>query len=444
MKLNSVMKFHRGARLERIALAAALSASLAIACPLAASAVTITGSVNNGTTEKVSAGEPVTLIALGQGMQEVGHTKTDAAGRFSVDAPDSGMHLIRVDHQSVAYFQPVPPNTSSVNVQVFDVAPAVAGVGTEANVMRMETDAQGLRVVQNIFVKNGSAPPRTQFSNHSYEIYLPPGAQIEGSAAMGPGSMPVQSSPIPLAEKGLYAFSFPLRPGETQFQLSYHLPYPGSFSFTPRMATAVANFVVILPKSMTFKAGPGVSFQLLQEEVNAQTFLVRDVAAAQPLSFAVSGSGVMPRDSKAAGSQAGAGPDTAQGAAAPDSSSPSSSSTDTRPGIGLGNPIDTPDPLDKYKWWILGGLAVIFAIAAALFLRRPANEPTAPLASAQPVASAPIAAAATAFPGNVLLTALKEELFALESDRVQGRLSDADYGDLKSALELVLRRALSR
>jgi hypothetical protein len=256
--------------------------------------------------------------------------------------------------------------------------------------------------------------------------------------------MPVQSSPIPLAEKGLYAFSFPLRPGETQFQLSYHLPYPGSFSFTPRMATAVANFVVILPKSMTFKAGPGVSFQLLQEEVNAQTFLVRDVAAAQPLSFAVSGSGVMPRDSAAAGNQAGAGQEAAQGAATPDTSSPGSSSTDTRPGIGLGNPIDTPDPLDKYKWWILGGLAVIFAIAAAIFLRRPANEPMAPLAAAQPVASAPVAAAATVFSGNLLLTALKEELFALESDRVQGRLSDADYGDLKSALELVLRRALSR
>jgi hypothetical protein len=438
MKLNSVMMFHRGARLERIALAAALCAALAVACPLAASAVAITGSVNNGTTEKVSAGEPVTLIALGQGMQEIGHTKTDAVGRFAVDASDSGMHLIRVDHQGVAYFQQVPPNTSSVNVQVFDVAPAVAGVGTEANVMRMETDAQGLKVVQNFFVKNGSAPPRTQFSNHSYEIYLPPGAQIEGSAALGPGSMPVQSSPVPLAEKGLYAFSFPLRPGETQFQLSYHLPYPGSFSFTPRMATAVANFVVILPKTMTFKAGTGVSFQPLQEDVNAQTFLVRDVAAAQSLSFAVSGSGVMPRDSAAAGQEA------AQGAAAPDSSSPGSSSTDTRPGIGLGNPIDTPDPLDKYKWWILGGLAVIFAIAAAFFLRRPANEPMAPLAAAQPVASAPVAAAATAFSGNLLLTALKEELFALETDRVQGRLSDADYGDLKSALELVLRRALSR
>jgi hypothetical protein len=45
---------------------------------------------------------------------------------------------------------------------------------------------------------------------------------------------------------------------------------------------------------------------------------------------------------------------------------------------------------------------------------------------------------------NSLLAALKDELFAIETDRVQGKLSDSDYVELKSALELVLRRALSR
>jgi hypothetical protein len=38
------------------------------------------------------------------------------------------------------------------------------------------------------------------------------------------------------------------------------------------------------------------------------------------------------------------------------------------------------------------------------------------------------------------LTALKNELVTLETDRVQGRVSEAEYGELKSALELTLRR----
>jgi hypothetical protein len=37
---------------------------------------------------------------------------------------------------------------------------------------------------------------------------------------------------------------------------------------------------------------------------------------------------------------------------------------DTRPGGGLGVPIDTPDPLNKYKWWILGAITLVFAVGA--------------------------------------------------------------------------------
>jgi hypothetical protein len=43
-----------------------------------------------------------------------------------------------------------------------------------------------------------------------------------------------------------------------------------------------------------------------------------------------------------------------------------------------------------------------------------------------------------------LLTALKEELFALETDRLEGKLSEPEYAEQKAALEQVLRRALAR
>jgi hypothetical protein len=43
-----------------------------------------------------------------------------------------------------------------------------------------------------------------------------------------------------------------------------------------------------------------------------------------------------------------------------------------------------------------------------------------------------------------LLTALKEEMFALETDKLQGKISDADYTETKAALELILRRALNK
>jgi hypothetical protein len=45
---------------------------------------------------------------------------------------------------------------------------------------------------------------------------------------------------------------------------------------------------------------------------------------------------------------------------------------------------------------------------------------------------------------RVLLSALKEELFALETEHLEGKLSDPEYAQNKLALEVVLRRALAR
>jgi hypothetical protein len=401
--------------------------ALLVMASCSAIAATITGTVTNKTVNRASSGDDVVLIAFGQGMQEAGRTKTDANGRYTIDVPDNGMHLIRVDHQKAAYFQPVQPGTTTVNVDVYDVLPKVEGVTTEADVMRIETDQQGLHVIENYFVKNDSNPPKTQFSPRAYEIYLPPDARIEGSAAMGPGGMPVSSSPVPTGEKGYYAFVFPVRPGETRFQVSYHLPYNGSFSFTPKVSLPTQNVAIMLPKSMQFAGAGSVAFQPINDgTTTAQTFLARNVSPSQVMAFTVSGTGSMPREQ--------------QGQSDQNQSGEASAANDTRPGGGLGNPIDTPDPLNKYKWWILSGLALILAVAAAFLLRsKPeATSSPAPEANTTPLAAAPAGGQAD------LLATLKEELFTLETERLEGKLSEAEYAEQKAALEMVLKRALSR
>lgn len=417
-----------------------LSAVALLSAALLAHARTVTGDVLNKTTNKPAVGDDVVLIAFGQGMQEAARTKTDANGHFSIDVPDNQMHLIRVDHQKAAYFQPLPPTTSNVHVTVYDVAAKVPGVSTEADVMRIEAGPQGLHVIQNYFVKNASSPPRTQFSTQAYEVFLPADAKLEASAAAGPEGMPVASSPIAQAEKGLYAFVFPLRPGETRFQLSYTLPYNGSYKFVPRVVLPTENVAVMLPKSMSFDGGS--AFQPANVEDTAQTFLAKNVLPSQTLEFTVSGTGMMPRDSAPdQGQQAGAGSDANAGQAA-------SAENDTRPGGGLGNPIDTPDPLQKYKWWILSGLALVLVIAAAFFLKaKPAEVVAAGVAPVpSPLVPTPMPSASVPDSNHrgSLLAALKDELFVLETERLEGKLSEPEYAEQKAALEQVLRRALKR
>jgi len=156
--------------------------------------------------------------------------------------------------------------------------------------------------------------------------------------------------------------------------------------------------------------------------------LARGGSPTRSFAFTVSGSGAMPRDTQAENQpNDSAGTPDAGGSAA---------ANDTRPGGGLGVPIDTPDPLDKYKWWILGAITLVFAVGAGFLLRRPKDEPATEVPAAAP-------AAVVQAPGG-LLGALKEELFTLETDHLQGKLSDSEYEQQKQALELVLRRALSR
>ena len=389
-------------------------------------AANITGSVTNKTVGHPSAGDDVVLLKLSEGMQEAARTRSDAQGKFTLPVPDDrGQHLVRVTHQGVNYFKPAPAGTTSVQVDVYDAGKQVPGVTGRADIMRVQADGGQMEITELFVLQNASKPPRTQMSDRSFEFTLPEGAVVEASLAAGPGGMPVNSAPVPTGEKNHYAYVFPIRPGETKFQISYHLPYSGSFSFGPQASTLMEDVVVMLPKSMHFNSG-GTEFASSGEEKGMSIFIAHNVTAGKQLVFSVSGTGQIPREAQ----ESGAGEQVA-----------SSSGSDNRPGGGLGRPEETPDPLHAYRWWIIAGLAAALVVGAIVVInQRP--RPGAPITSAAAISSVkPVAAPQSR---NLLLEAMKEELFQLETERLQGRISDADYQQAKAALDLTIKRAIER
>lgn len=445
------------------------------ALPLSLAAATISGTVTDRTTGKPAAGDTAVLLDLNQGMQESARTTIDKQGHYSFTVPDAnGMHLVQVEHEKASYYGSVPPNTSTVNIDVYDVAPQVDGVHIYADVSRIETNQQGLSVTESWFLRNESKPPRTQFGPHAFEFYLPQDAVLEGATATGPGGMAVSASPVPLGDKGHYAFLFPVRPGETRFQVGYHLPYSGSLAIQAKVSMPTENVAIMLPKSMSLI---GAGFQPLPADANepgVNTWLATNVAPAKPVDFTVSGTGSMPREQQGQPAQGGPGmgmgadASGAQPADQAGAADQSGQAAANRPGGGLGNPIDTPDPLNKYKGWILSGLGLALVIGAAFMLRtrpgqqsgQPASAPTSPSAALTPTpaaarmahpapqatshAGSPAVANGAAAHKSSLLAGLKEEMFALETERLEGKLSEKEYVELKSAFEVVLRRALAR
>jgi hypothetical protein len=404
-----------------------------------AHAAAVTGTVTDKTTGKPAAGDAVTLIDTQAGMAEAAGTKTDAQGHYTLNLPGTSSYLIRATHQGAVYFIAAPQASGSGDISVYDVAAKVEGVSVEADVLEVESSNGQLSVDERFFVHNTSSPPTTQWSKKSFEIVLPEDAIVSEVMAERPGGLPTNMKLDPDGPKGHYAFNFPIQPdnGEknTLFQVIYTLPYAsGKYAFHSVLSLPADSFAVLMPLSMSLTGGAGANLSPMQGgDAGLQTYLMKNAAAGKQIDFTVSGTGSLPRESQ------GTSTTTQQSGTA-------SQQTSGTPGGGLGVPINTPDPLTKYKWWILGALVLILAVAAAVLLRRPKGALASAVAPAGTAIPAPLAgtAASPAAMNASLMNTLKEELFALESEKVSGTISAEDYAEQKAALETVLRRALKR
>jgi hypothetical protein len=385
----------------------------------------VTGTVTNKTTGKPAAGDAVVLVDTQAGMGEVAKATTDSGGHYKLNKPGQSSYLVRVTHQGATYFIGAPEGNEPGNISVFDVAAKVDGVVIDEDVVGIVETVNGqLRVVERYAVHNSSMPPRTQWSPHSFQIVLPAEAVVDGASAQRPGRMLTTVKLDSNGPKGHYSFNFPIQPDDgeksTLFQIEYMLPYSGGkFTFHPQVTLPARTVWVMMPKSMSFAAGAGSVFISSPQDPGFQTFVTKNAAPGNALEFTVSGTGAIPRDEQQAQGGQGAGGSGSQS------------------GGGMANPINTPDPLTKYKWWFITVLVLVMSGAAAFMLRKPSTGVRFDAGAAQALATPTAKNAA-------VLNALKEELFALESDKIASKISPAEYTEQKAALEKVLRRALKR
>lgn len=384
----------------------------------------ITGVVTNKTTNKPSAGDDVILMELSSGMEEVARVKTNAKGEFTLPVKNnSAAHLIRVSHRNVNYHRPAPPGTQSVEVDVYDAAEQVSGVSMTVHVMRIEADATNAHIIELFILNNQSSPPKTLMTAKPFIFELPDGAKIDQSMAGGPGSMPVNTAAVPTGEKNRYTFLFPIRPGENRFQVAYSLPYNGELSFTPKLLSDAEEFAVSVPKSITVTPASGSKIEQKAEDSGMLFFLAKNVKTGDQVGFKISGTGTAPEPTAQGGGEVG----EATAAGAPRQG----------PGGGLGAPTNTPDPLYTYRWWIIGAVAILMVAGAGFVMSRPAPATSA-------AGTPPHVAHATSAPATDMASVLKHELFELETQRIEGKISTEEYEKAKAGLEILMKRHIAK
>jgi hypothetical protein len=385
-------------------------------------AAQITGTVTNATANKPSSGDEVTLLSLASGMQEVGKTKTDRQGHYTLDVPDEGtQHLVRVARQSVHYFEAAPPGASTVDITVYDAATQVEGLVTDARVFHLQASGGSMDVQELYILNNQSQPPRTKIGNQTFVIALPDGAEMGEASLTGPSGMPVTVATVPSGAKDRYAYDFPIRPGQTRFEVTYKVPYSGSHEFSFKPEAPLSELGVLLPKSMKFNGVSG-GFAQDVDEAGLAVFFAKNVPANQEVKFSVSGEGLIPTG--------------------PSGGNPSQSA-----GESGGSVIPSPSSGTREAlWFIVGALVILIAGGAFVIWRKimaaraAAQDPKAAKAGSKSQARAQAQAAKP--PQGDMLDVLKDELFQLETDRVSGKISQEEYEKSKAGLDTLFRRQM--
>lgn len=269
----------------------------------------VDGTVVNKTTGAPQAGISVTLVKPGQGgMRTLGTTTTDAAGKFAFanDEPGGGPQLLQATYDGVNYNKLLTPNisTSGVELDVYasTTSPSVAHVAQRMLVM--EPTLSQINVSETVVVDNSSDRTFNNPKTGEWHFYLPPAANGQVRVnAQGPQGMPLPRAAEKTAQTNVFKIDFPVKPGETQFQIAYVLPVGSPFTFRGQ----VVNLPGMIAGPLRLVAPPGVIFtgsdiQQLGVEPNTQA-TIYNVLPNGPFKVDIAGTGSLNGGNDASGTQ---------------------------------------------------------------------------------------------------------------------------------------------
>lgn len=279
----------------------------------------IDGTVINRTTSKPQAGVSVTLVKPGQqGMQTLGTTVTDASGHFVFqnDRPGGGPQLLQATYKGVNYNKLMTPNipTSNVELEVFEASdsPSVARIAQQ--MMLIEPSSSQIAVSETAILQNDS---NTTYNNEklgSLRFYLPPAANGQSRVnVQGPQGMPLPRAAEKTEEDGVFKVNYPVKPGETQFEVSYVLPAGTPFTFRGRVVNVkgmpAGPLRLIAPSGVTLA---GSDVQSIGTEPKTQAGIY-NVVASNAFSIDISGTGSLHTGEDTAGVDTSDSPQVTEG-----------------------------------------------------------------------------------------------------------------------------------
>ena len=158
-------------------------------------------------------------------MQTLGHTTSDSGGHFHFanDQPGGGPQLVQAQFQDVTYNTLMTPNmpTSGVDIRIYNATKSPAEARITQHMIVVQPSDNETVVNETILVQNRS---NTTFANPDLAALnsFSPGCEWPGAcSSAGPGGMPLPRPAEKTKQDNVFKINYPVKPGETQFNLSY-------------------------------------------------------------------------------------------------------------------------------------------------------------------------------------------------------------------------------
>lgn len=195
----------------------------------------VDGTVMNGTTGKPQAGATVTLFKLDQnGPNALDTIKAGADGSFKFAQDVQGPHLLQAVHEGMVFNRMLPPGqpTTALSIAVYNATTNGASAKVTTHMILLEPNGSELSVNESIIFQNEGNTAYYDTARGTLRVALPEAAGGKARVMVsGPASMPIERVLEKTKTGGVYTVDFPVKPGETRFDLTYSMPLvsPGKF-----------------------------------------------------------------------------------------------------------------------------------------------------------------------------------------------------------------------
>jgi hypothetical protein len=236
----------------------------------------IEGTVINGTTGKPEPSVKVSLVQPGAGgMQSIATSTSDASGKFSIDhelPPPPA--LLQADYKGVQYTQIQPPGrpTTGIQFQIYESATKPPQGMQMAHLIMIEPSPTSLEISETFLIRNESNTTFQDSSNGTAQFYPPQAAGDKVAVSVTPPTqMTINRTAVKAAKAGSFKIDYPVRPGETRYDMHYTLA--ASETFTGKVVQSERPTTIVTPLSVRL-SGDGIKEMGVEQEVQARLYQV--------------------------------------------------------------------------------------------------------------------------------------------------------------------------